>query len=157
MVRTKYNCQVCGIRTKRKFILFQGDLPALTCQVCQRDICYKCSTGGFCRKCFELFPDDIRKPYEKKAKIFKIFTYLYLSIVFLACALLFAVIIALIRQTKYEELAMYSFFVSMALFGYVLCPGLIIQSIVNSIEYNHSDGGAMRLIDQHPKKEILFK
>ena len=152
----KYNCQVCGKRTKTNQSMYKEGLKAPTCLVCHKVMCYKCKIGGYCKNCIELFPEDIRKPYEKKAKILKMFTYFYTCITYLMALTFISTFIIIMVAPEYEEIAKYSLFTSFVLLGYIICPGLIIQFIVKSIESDFSDKGARKLILRLQHKEKFF-
>ena len=144
----KYNCQICGKRTKSNTSMAREGLKVPTCLVCHRTMCYKCKNGGFCKTCIDLIPEDIRIPYQKKAKILKIFHYSYMFISYLFCLLFFGTFIILMIAPEYEEIAMYSLYTSFILMGFLICPGLIIYYIVKSIESELSNNGAMKLLNQ---------
>jgi len=138
-----YECQVCGKKTKTKKNPAVGNIKIPICQVCNKKLCNNCRMGGFCETCINLFPEEIRKPYEKKAKSLKNIPIIVKIIMWLANVTFIAGIIALLIGT---EIALYIFIVSFIFMGIFFCPGLLAQSIVNSSESIHSGTEARRLI-----------
>ena len=149
----RYNCQICGKRTKTRKSGVK-DFKPLTCHVCHKVMCYKCSIGGFCKSCIDSLPNDIGKPYEKKAKILKIIHYSYFCIILLCCLLFVnSFLFILISYSIYE----YLFLASIILVVYLCCPGLIIHYVVVFfIEPRFSDRGAKKLLAEFHQKRNFF-
>jgi len=149
----KYNCQICGKRTNVKKTMVKGDFNGRECHVCQKKMCYRCSVGGFCKKCIDSFPEDIGKPYERKAKIFRFFHYIYLYLIFI---LVLLGAFTLLFNFAHSDIVDY-FIAGLFIFGTVLpTPLIIINVIAYLIELNFSDRGAKKLLAKSTKKQNFF-
>lgn len=149
----RYNCQFCGKRTRSKKTPTKGVFDARKCHACHRLICYKCSVGGFCKSCIDSFPEDIGKPYEKKAKILRILHYTYLYIILLTVFLFVSTFLFIFIL---PTIGFYIFTALSIFVGVLACPGIIINVIVIFIELQFSDRGAKKLLNQFRQKGNFY-
>lgn len=149
----RFNCQVCGKRTRTKKSPVKGDFNGRQCHVCGRLICYKCSVGGFCKTCFESFPKDNRESYEKQAKKLKNLKYSYYYIILLCC---FLFVSSGLLSFIAPEIASFAYAGSGILFVYLCCPGLIIQIMVLHNESKFTDSEAKLFLRKYPKLKNPF-
>lgn len=150
----RFNCQICGKRTRTRKSGVKGDFNGSYCHVCHRLFCYKCSVGGFCKDCIDKIPEDLGKPYAKKARVLKFLHYAYLGLIplffFLAFITFFLFVI-------FPNIGMFFIYVSSALLFYIFVPGFLIEYIVKLIEFRFSDKSAKILIYKFRQKENFSK
>ena len=147
----RFNCQICGKRTRTKKSPVKGDFNGRHCHVCHRLICYKCSVGGFCKICFESFPKDIRATYEKKAKKLKNFKKSYIGAILFCCFLAFLAAIFAFSASKISAII---YFAAMILAGLLVFPGSVILIYVLHTESKFTDSEAKLFLRKYPKLKL---
>ena len=140
----RYYCQICG---KQSNAPSPSEIP--TCLICHKNMCQRCAIGGFCKDCIKLFPENLRKPYEKKAKLIKRFL---LSMFILFLIILLSIVGGFILSAsgpRFDKLGMAIGLIGFSLFPIYLCIGSILLVIIQSIKRKHSKKGALELLKQY--------